>query len=434
MRTFERPIGPKADMEELFYISALHQTNLEPGELRTDGSINLQDVQRFLLSRYGVKIESDDLRRVLFDSHTHYETLDLVELVALMFVPQFCKWAATKEELEDLEPVCPLMVDDVLKMILRDATGSCEYRPLTKELVKDILNKYGEKESAKNDELLTDMVDCAIDRSDDGKAMDEGGDILNPSVFVNALTSDVKDKYNVRDELYKASHFYTIMVRPDSLSASPKIPMKDESEVHDRAEKEEEHHEHSEAKYSFVYTAAELDFTAGTYACKYTVMLAWTAFIYVYLGYIYPIIRDLGKIIAPDCTSYDNLVSFEENIDAFNCDILDSIINFYAIFMSAIVFGTTFISFLTLGFESDSRLLVVEGHEGNLGEYFRLAIFTLAVCLLLSYLPTECKDLDNVMFCYLQVVGLLCIGICIVIRVRQLFFIFFSVKQAYFVF
>jgi len=44
--------------------------------------------------------------------------------------------------------------------------------------------------------------------------------------------------------------------------------------------------------------------------------------------------------------------------------------------MSAIIFGTTIISFLTLGFETYSRLSMVEGHKRNLGEYFRMTILS----------------------------------------------------------
>ena len=55
--TFRRPIGAAADVRELEYISALHQTS---SVLHTDGTVSAQDVLYFLRSRYGLHITSDD--------------------------------------------------------------------------------------------------------------------------------------------------------------------------------------------------------------------------------------------------------------------------------------------------------------------------------------------------------------------------------------
>jgi hypothetical protein len=47
---FTKPVGSTADLREIEYISALHQTGKE---LRKDGTITSADIKMFLISRYG---------------------------------------------------------------------------------------------------------------------------------------------------------------------------------------------------------------------------------------------------------------------------------------------------------------------------------------------------------------------------------------------
>jgi len=55
--TFRRNVGASADVRELEYISALHQTS---SVIHTDGTVSAQDVLYFLRSRFGIDITSDD--------------------------------------------------------------------------------------------------------------------------------------------------------------------------------------------------------------------------------------------------------------------------------------------------------------------------------------------------------------------------------------
>ena len=57
MTSFQRPIGPKADLAELEYIVSLHQTCFP--KLRNDCSISPSDVVLFLRSKYGLKIAQE---------------------------------------------------------------------------------------------------------------------------------------------------------------------------------------------------------------------------------------------------------------------------------------------------------------------------------------------------------------------------------------
>ena len=53
------------------------------------------------------------------------------------------------------------IIGDVLEMILRDVTGSSTPKKLDKQLIKDILLAYGEKEMAADEKLVTDMLHAA---------------------------------------------------------------------------------------------------------------------------------------------------------------------------------------------------------------------------------------------------------------------------------
>uniref|UniRef100_A0A7S2UK70 Uncharacterized protein n=1 Tax=Attheya septentrionalis TaxID=420275 RepID=A0A7S2UK70_9STRA len=57
MSSFRRPIGAQADVKELEYISALHQTT---PVCREDGTVSSVDIVRFLRSKLGFFISNKD--------------------------------------------------------------------------------------------------------------------------------------------------------------------------------------------------------------------------------------------------------------------------------------------------------------------------------------------------------------------------------------
>jgi len=145
VESFNLPVGPKADEEELLYISALHQTG---DEIRENGSIRADDISLYLLSRHGIKITPEEVHTILFthiggtisstckresaaeqdekddDEDGHIECLDLIEIIALIFIPTFCKMTISEENAnaEGLEKISPQVLDRVLAMILHDGT------------------------------------------------------------------------------------------------------------------------------------------------------------------------------------------------------------------------------------------------------------------------------------------------------------------------
>ena len=92
---FSKPVGATADLRELEYISALHQTSKS---LRRDGSIKPTDITKFLMSRYGIKVTDTEVSQTIAKgfgggglSEEDGNTLDLTEIVALLLIPELVK-------------------------------------------------------------------------------------------------------------------------------------------------------------------------------------------------------------------------------------------------------------------------------------------------------------------------------------------------------
>ena len=92
---FSKPVGATANLRELEYISALHQTSKS---LRRDGSIKPTDITKFLMSRYGIKVTDTEVSQTIAKgfgggglSEEDGNTLDLTEIVALLLIPELVK-------------------------------------------------------------------------------------------------------------------------------------------------------------------------------------------------------------------------------------------------------------------------------------------------------------------------------------------------------
>lgn len=63
MQHFIRNTGTRADVKELEFISAIHQSSKE---IRPDGSISISDVKNFLMSRYGLEVSKENINDEIF--------------------------------------------------------------------------------------------------------------------------------------------------------------------------------------------------------------------------------------------------------------------------------------------------------------------------------------------------------------------------------
>lgn len=95
---FQRPVGAAADVKELEYICALHQT--DPTKIRQDGSIYAIDISNFLCSRYGIKVSEEEVRKTILKGFgggdEDDECIDLTELVAILMIPFLLKASNTR--------------------------------------------------------------------------------------------------------------------------------------------------------------------------------------------------------------------------------------------------------------------------------------------------------------------------------------------------
>jgi hypothetical protein len=103
MVAFDRPVGARPGTNEIKYICALHQS----GEnIRSDDSINNDDIQVYLLSRFDIKV-TKEIQTIIMDgiggSSNDDEVLDLMEVIAIILIPLLLKAAYVEGSYDDVE-------------------------------------------------------------------------------------------------------------------------------------------------------------------------------------------------------------------------------------------------------------------------------------------------------------------------------------------
>jgi len=296
---FERPVGAHADVMELEYIAALHQTDDTDQEGWLKASIQASDVKHYLLSRHGIVATEEIIRELIFSGlaggDSADDLIDIPEMVAILIIPFLLKITKNVDEVPaDLNPIGMLklkkkalenarsasssmrkesnrLILDVLDIILNDTIGSSEPRPLTKELLYAIFARYKEIEIIRNDDnLVDDMIKLAVG---------EGGNVmLDSETFARALTDDIQ-LYNVDNES-RISTYYE-----DAFGIN-------------HVDKESSESEKLEGKKNFkrVFTFPHIDFLADTFRSKLQFSCALLLFIFSYLTYFNPFNIDKAQV------------------------------------------------------------------------------------------------------------------------------------------
>lgn len=155
------------------------------------------DVKNYLLSRHGIEISLENVRKHIFHdlagSRSEDESLDIPEIVSLLLIPylrkvtsedgkndqgknsmvsKFEQVAYERKNLIRQEHVSfeKSIIGDVLKIIMKETTGSDENRPLSVNLLRQIFLAYDEKILSQDEELLKDMVAVAsVDDEDENQ-------------------------------------------------------------------------------------------------------------------------------------------------------------------------------------------------------------------------------------------------------------------------
>jgi hypothetical protein len=142
--------------------------------------------------------------------------LDLTEILSLLLVPLLLK----AEQSLAQQPLAQQLkgnerwpdgdlIEKVLSMMLHDATGDLNPRPLTKDLIRQILRFYGEGELADDDNLLDEMLRAA--NGNDSNNVDCEGEpiLLDQYSFARALTHDVQ-RYNIDFENRITTNYFDV--------------------------------------------------------------------------------------------------------------------------------------------------------------------------------------------------------------------------------
>lgn len=302
------------------------------------------DVKNYLMSRYGIKVTKEQVRKLIFHDlaggNSVDESLDIPEIVTILLIPYLRKVSTlqretiededyrrstfvSKFEKEAYEKKLKLrsthdfdskILGKVLSIILNQATGSDEPQPLTKDLLRKIFKMYDETELCHDENLLNDMIAVA--------AGDQDGAILDVEAFSRALTSDL-DCYNQDLETKFTTHYedvfglVTVGREISEQSENEETEGREDSRLYLHAARDESV-SHGE-NFTRVFTFPQIDYLADSFRDKTQYVMVWLAVIFGYLTYFNPF------------GSYGIQVCKEENRENFGCQVGLSIILWFAI-------------------------------------------------------------------------------------------------------
>jgi hypothetical protein len=348
--TFDRPVGSPADLKELEYISALHQTCLP--KLRQDASISVTDVMYLLRSRHGLLANPDICRQsILVDLAGEFHPdeplfqLDLVQVVALLLIPHFLKNGIDGKALEQ---------------VLLVLTSEVQSPILNREFLKQVLDFHGEVNVS--NKTLDDMISAAGGE----------GTKLDTTSLLHALTSDVtlyhaewtdrlsthyqdvfssfdqdkpveQENAGSEDEEQVATDNTSIAhptVREETIMDGLKQEISKHRSIHDS-----DNDGVDEPMLRKIWTASSIDSVADTYSSQTFTAILWASFIVVYLAYFWKYKLSWGSI---PCDG------------GFGCTIVNGITSWLVTFVELSFFGMLYIFLGSAGNSiSDNKVVAV---------------------------------------------------------------------------
>lgn len=185
-------------------------------------------------------------------------------------------WAILQRERGDKHSPDAHLIENVLQMMIHDATGSRQPQPLTKELLRQLLNFYGEPDIADDDSLLEEMILAATDNTD-GAPRDVERDpiVLDTHSFARALTNDV-ELYSTDNETKITTNYYDVFKTFAPNGRKEKTPTSVETDV-----------DGDIRPVPSVFTFPSIDYTADTFRSKSFVILLWVTWILSYFAYLF---------------------------------------------------------------------------------------------------------------------------------------------------
>ena len=289
---FNIPVGATADLKELEYISALHQSG---DVFRRNGSISSDDIVQYLISRHGIRFSpqyvKDSIIVAQFGGSDQNKLIDLVELTSVLIIPILIKMRKAvvlsegekgdtsndlyKERWATVLDNSSEVIGDVWKMIIADSsivTSGGEDLTLTENTIKKILISYDMKESANDDQLVQNMLHLILSSSQPEESTDDHQ--IKASAFAKALTADIKmfetKNYIVDESISKSLFAHTF----------GDLENEDQEDNFDLDQQ-------ATATHTDVFTTGPIDFTADIYRSKGFVICLWVCFLLFYYSYLF---------------------------------------------------------------------------------------------------------------------------------------------------
>lgn len=430
---FAKPKGAVADLRELEYISTLHQTG---STIRRDGSIRTDDITKFLMSRYGIKVTETEVASTIAKgfggggiSEEDGDTLDLCEIAAMLLVPTLLKAEMSlhrdhleREKIRGRHLHLGNDDGDGSPGTTADDSFSDEEHDLKFHLQKsgpdDVWNSVNDTSKSLRGEdrwpdydlinLVLSMILRDVTGDDKPKPMTKE---LLKEIFVFYGEHDVSEDDRLLEEMILVASKMQIVPEGESTKAepildaftfahcltmdvrayNPKTEGRLSTNFHDVYQSKNDQHgasisEDGIHKVKHVFTFASIDYAVDTFRSKLFVTLLWVTwalFFWVFMN---------GQSNA----SLGNLNCTEKHTGGsaslFGCDIAQGIINWLLIMSKLVIIGSGFV------------ILSSAGHSIN-HEKPRLLLFfsftSMGFISLMTFVPafhsfTVLKDEDTI--------------------------------------
>ncbi|KAG7356326.1 hypothetical protein IV203_001012 [Nitzschia inconspicua] len=342
---FERPVGASADLKELEYISALHQTCST--KLRQDASITAADIRLFLRSRYGILVDEEELQKTVISGlgggDSAEEIIDLMEVVCMLLIPTLLKasrvetdddFHLSKDLPEGVIPPEPDLIKNVLTMMLEDVTGDATSKPLNERLVASLFEAYGEMDLAKDSSLHKAMIQAANPTGRENAKLDV-------NTFSSGLVTDIQE-YDLKNETRTTCNLEDVLLTRGSQEFLPAMSDKDLS-FHDVENKRKR-----STPLLTEWTAQSIDSTAGNYRNKYLMVTLVATVIITYFAYWYDPTMVATSGLCPEY-AYDYYAPWTVNSGTIACEVGFSLLSWLTTFVVFSAFGLFFVGLGSLG-------------------------------------------------------------------------------------
>ncbi|KAG7356321.1 hypothetical protein IV203_001007 [Nitzschia inconspicua] len=326
---FERPVGASADLKELEYISALHQTCST--KLRQDASITAADIRLFLRSRYGIIVDEEELQQTVISGlgggDSAEEIIDLMEVVCMLLIPTLLKAARvetdddshlSKDLPEGVLPPEPDLIKNVLTMILEDVTGDATSKPLNERLVASLFAAYGEEDLAKDTSLHKAMIQGANPTGRENARLDV-------NTFSSGLVTDIQE-YDLKNETRTTCNLDDVLLTRGGQEFLPALYDEDLSfnDVENKRKRS--------TPLLTEWTAQSIDSTVGNYRNKYLMVTLVATVIITYFAYWYdPTMVDADGLCP--AYAYDYYAPWTVNSGTIACEVSFSLLSWLTIFV-----------------------------------------------------------------------------------------------------